>query len=81
MGLIDLTINGFEFNLKAYLSWIFLAALVNGAIVICEVIFSLRLITELNKESRCYSREAYLGDDSPKKTDNDKPVEIKEKKT
>lgn len=87
MGGLDLTINGFEFNLKAYLSWIFLAALVNGAIIICEVIFSLRLITELSEERRCNLSKAYLGDDPPKKnifrkkTDNDKPAEIKEKKT
>lgn len=56
MGSIDLTINGFEFNLKAYLSWIFLAAFVNGAITICVIKYSWRLTNELNKESRCHLR-------------------------
>lgn len=56
MAKLDWTIKGFEFNFSAYYSLISLAAIVNGAIAICEIIYSQRLTTELNKESRCNLR-------------------------
>lgn len=56
MAKFDLTINGFEFNFSVYPSWIFLAAFVNELIAICEITYSWRLTTELNKESRCNLR-------------------------
>lgn len=56
MGLLDIKINGFEFNFKAYRSLIVLAAFVNGAITICVSKYSQRLTNELNKESRCNLR-------------------------